>query len=75
MAAADTIKPGWLSLRGAALYTGFSVTAIRTAARLGKFPVHRVTIKGSGAGTAARIKREHLDAWLEGCPVEEMPPA
>lgn len=71
MAAADTIEPGWLSLRGAALYTGFSVTSIRTAAERGKFPVRRVSIKeGSGVCPSARIKREDLDKWLESCPID-----
>ena len=73
MAASNTIEPGWYSLRGAALYTGFSVTAIREAMKLGKFPVRRVAISGSGSATSARIKREHLDAWLESAPLEVEP--
>lgn len=71
MAAADTITPGWFSLKGAAVYTGFSVTALRTALELEKFPARRVAITGSGAKDAVRIKREHLDAWIEG---REIPP-
>ncbi len=75
MAAVDTVQPGWFSLRGAALYTGFSVTAIRDAMKSNKFPVRRVNISGSGAMTSARIKREDLDAWLESCPLEDSKPA
>lgn len=73
MAASNTIEPGWFSLRGAALYTGFSVTAIRKAMAQDKFPVRRVSITGSGSATSARIKREHLDAWLESAPLEVEP--
>jgi hypothetical protein len=65
------IDPGWFSIRGAAEYTGFSVTAIRTAIKEDKFPVSRVTITGSGAKDSARIKKEHLDAWIEGRPIEQ----
>jgi hypothetical protein len=71
---ATKIQPGWFSIRGAAEYTGFSVTAIRTAMGAGKFPVKRVPITGSGAKDSARIKREHLDAWIEGRPIEEPTP-
>lgn len=74
MSAAHTIQPGWYSLRGAALYTGFSVTAIRSAMKQGKFPVHRVSISGTGSMTSARIKREHLDAWIESSPLEVAAP-
>lgn len=69
MAAAQTVEPGWYSLKGASVYTGFSVTAIRTAMEAKAFPVRRVKITGSGAKDSARIKREHLDAWIEGRPI------
>lgn len=68
------IEPGWFSIRGAADYTGFSVTAIRTAMASNKFPVMRVPITGSGAKDSARIKREHLDAWIEGRPIPAITP-
>lgn len=70
MSARMKIAPGWFSLEGAATYTGFSITSIRAAAAAEKFPVKRVVIRGNGAKDSARIKREHLDAWIEG---REMP--
>lgn len=70
MAAADTIAPGWLSIEGAAVYTGFSVPAIRTAIELGRFPARKVPVTG-GRRSPVRIKREHLDAWIEGKPISE----
>jgi hypothetical protein len=70
MAAANTIEPGWYSLRGAAAYTGFSDKAIRTAVSLGKLPASPVSITGTGKSPSVRIKREHLDAWIEGRPVK-----
>ncbi len=75
MAASNTIEPGWFSIRGAAIYTGFSVTAIREAMKQNEFPVRRVTITGSGSATSARIKREDLDAWIESAPLEVEPAA
>lgn len=71
---ATKIQPGWFSIRGAAEYTGFSVTAIRTAIEKNKFPVKRVAITGSGAKDSVRIKREHLDEWIETPPIEEPEP-
>lgn len=65
MAAKDTITPGWFSIRGAALYTGFSVTAIRTAMSKGRFPFHQVEISG-GPTKETRIRRDDLDAWIQG---------
>ncbi|HEY8961686.1 MAG TPA: helix-turn-helix domain-containing protein [Luteolibacter sp.] len=61
------IQPGWFSIPGAAKYTGFSVTTIRTAIKLGRFPFHQVPVSGQ---KSIRIKREHLDAWIEGRPIE-----
>jgi len=69
MASVNSILPGWFSLKGAAVYTGFSVTSIRAAIEAGKFPVRRVEITGSGGKDSVRIRREHLDAWIEGRPI------
>ena len=66
MSAAQSITPGWYSLKGAAVYTGFSDWTIRAAMGAGRLPVQRVAITGSGAKDAVRIRREHLDAWIEG---------
>lgn len=63
MAAIHTVQPGWFSIRGAAVYTGFSESAIRNAAKEGRFPVARVSVRGA---PEPRIRREHLDAWIEG---------
>ena len=41
----------------------------------GQFPVQRVTITGGGGKDSVRIKREHLDAWIEGRPIELNPAA
>lgn len=70
MGARDTITPGWFSLEGASVYTGFSITSIRKAMEAGAFEVRSVTITGSGTKDNARIKREHLDAWIESCPLK-----
>jgi len=75
MAAADKIEPGWFSLAGAAIYTGFSDKALSTAIELGKFPASEVSITGTGARPSVRIRREHLDAWIEGRPIEHSPAA
>lgn len=60
------IEPGWFSERGAARYTGFTDKSIRTAINLGHLPHSKVSIVGTGARPSIRIKREHLDAWIEG---------
>jgi excisionase family DNA binding protein len=66
MAAADTIKPGWFSIEGAAIYTGFSVPAIRTAISAGTLPSYRVTVKAESRKPSVRIRREDLDRWIFG---------
>ena len=74
MSRLSQIKPGWFSLEGAAIYTGFSVSSIRAAMEENKFPVKRVTIRGTGIKNSSRIKREHLDAWIEGKSILETTP-
>jgi len=72
MAAKDTITPGWFSIEGAAIYTGFSVPSIRAAMENKKFPARRVPVTKSDAESkSVRIKRDHLDAWIEGRPMDE----
>ena len=61
---APPIKPGWFAVNGAAIYTGFSVSAIESALRLGQLESRVITI--SGARRSRRIRREWLDAWIEG---------
>ena len=60
------IQPGWFSIPGACRYTGFSETTIRAAIKAGKFPAYRVEITGAGRKENIRIRRESLDAWIEG---------
>lgn len=59
----SSITPGWYSIDGAAIYTGFSVASIRRAISQG-LPVSRMTI-GNSPREMVRIKRETLDAWIE----------
>ncbi len=61
--------PGWFSVKGAARYTDFSVSAIESAIRLGKIESRAVRIRGERV--ARRIKREWLDAWIEGKPTDQ----
>ena len=65
MAAKDTITPGWFSIRGAAIYTGFSVRSIRLAMEKKRFPVKKVKVS-DGPTKETRIAREDLDAWIRG---------
>lgn len=65
MSKASTTEQGWFSIRDAARYTGFSVSSIRTALKLGKLPKREVALSGQ---KSVRIRREHLDAWIEGKP-------
>jgi hypothetical protein len=64
---AASIQPGWFSVKGAAAYTDFSVSAIESAVRLGQIETRAVRIKGNRV--SRRIKREWPDAWIEGQPV------
>ena len=59
----NRIEPGWFSIPGAAVYTGFSVSAIESAVRLGKIQPRPVRIKGTAK--SRRLKRAELDAWIE----------
>ena len=64
---APSVIPGWFSIRGAAEYTGFSVTSIRAAIDLGKFPTREVQLLGDKKTKPnIRIRREDLDAWIQG---------
>jgi len=62
------VQREWFSVKSAAAYSDFSVSAIESALRLGKLESRAVKIKGERV--ARRIKREWLDAWIEGRPVE-----
>lgn len=61
-----TTEQAWFSLRDAARYTGFSVSSIRKAVALGHLPKKTVPLSGQ---KSVRIRREHLDAWIEGNPL------
>lgn len=61
----NSIQPGWYSIEGAATYTGFSVSSIRTAIDEKLFPAKRVKLAGKGSKPNVRIRREHLDRWIE----------
>lgn len=73
MAAADNVTPGWYSLRGAAIYTGFHESSIRTAMEAGRFPVFHPEVSPGSRKSSPRIKREDLDAWIEGRPIISAP--
>ncbi len=60
------IQPDWFSIPDACRYTGFSETTIRAAIKAGKFTAYRVEITGAGRKENVRIRRESLDAWIEG---------
>ncbi|MEK7950511.1 hypothetical protein [Luteolibacter soli] len=57
-------------MKSAAAYSDFSVSAIESALRLGQLDSRTVKIKGERK--ARRIKREWLDKWIEGEPVESV---
>jgi excisionase family DNA binding protein len=73
MKSVDQIVPGWFSIPGAARYTGFSEPTIRKAIDLGKLPKGKVDLEGTGKKPSVRIKREHLDAWIEGREIQHSP--
>jgi len=58
------ITPGWFSIDGAAIYTGFSVATIRKAIDQG-LPAYRLTLGSESLRVMVRIRRETLDAWIE----------
>lgn len=62
----STVQKGWFSVKTAAAYSDFSVSAIESALRLGKLESRAVMIRGERV--ARRIKREWIDAWIEGMP-------
>lgn len=61
-----TIQPGWFSIPGACRYTGFSEPSIRAAISRGLLTAREVTISGKGDKPSVRLKREEIDAWIEG---------
>lgn len=71
MSRSSTVEQGWFSIAGAARYTGFSVSTIRTAIKLGKLPEKKVTVSGQ---KSVRLKRADLDAWIEGPPITDSLP-
>lgn len=71
----SNIQPGWFSMRGAAQYTGFTDRSIRTAIESGQLPHSKMSITGNGRRPAIRIRREHLDEWIEsGGDLQSLPP-
>jgi hypothetical protein len=68
MSKARNTEQVWFSIPDAALYAGFSVSSIRKALALGLVPKKTVPLGGQ---KSVRIKREHLDAWIQGTPINE----
>ncbi len=70
-----SFAPGWLSIADAAYYTGYSVSGIDAAIKARKFPAYRPKITAEGGSRSVRVRREHLDAWIEGreIPADEWP--
>lgn len=66
MAAANNVVPGWFSIEGAAAYTGFSSRSIRSAIKHRLFPYQSVSVTPGSRQQQTRIRREDLDAWIEG---------
>jgi hypothetical protein len=66
-----SIEPGWYNLSDAAQYTGLSVKEITMAVWLGRILVHKVRI-ASDRGGKNLIRREALDAWIEGKPPTDL---
>jgi hypothetical protein len=62
-----SIEPGWYTLSDAARYTGLSLKDITTAIWLGRVAVRTVRIASDRSGKKL-IRREALDAWIEGKP-------
>jgi hypothetical protein len=60
------VQREWFSVKSAAAYSDFSVSAIESAFRLGQLESRAVKIRGKRV--ARRIKREWIDAWIEGIP-------
>ena len=60
----DAPERGWYSIKSAADYSDFSVSAIETAIRIGA--LRSVAVKIRGERICRRIKREWIDAWIEG---------
>lgn len=65
----STVQPEWLSVKSAAAYSDFTTRTIETAIRLGKLKSRSVHLQGSRS--SRRIKREWIDAWIEGMPAVE----
>ncbi len=58
----------WLSIPQAARYTGFTTPTVRAAISNGLLKARRVQPSGPGTRASVRIKRDDLDAWIEGEP-------
>ena len=56
-----SIARGWLSLRGAAAYTGMSTSVVSRAVHGGELPAYK-------AGKSFRISVNDLDAWMRSFP-------
>ena len=63
----SSIEREWFSVKSAAAYSDFTTRTIETAIRLGKLKSKSVHLQGSRS--SRRIKREWIDAWIEGMPV------
>jgi hypothetical protein len=64
------LEPGWYTLSDAARYTGLSEKDITMAIWLGRVAVHTVRI-ASNRGGKKLLRREALDAWIEGKPLSD----
>lgn len=67
---ATTTERGWFSIKTAAKYSDFCEKTIRNAVEAGQLESRGVKILGERK--THRIKREWIDAWIEGQPVPEV---
>ena len=60
-------EPGWYSIEGCAIYTGFSDATIRKAINTNQLPAYRVPISvGDEVTDAGRVSRDDLNSWIKG---------
>jgi hypothetical protein len=64
---------GWFSVKSAAAYTDFTTRSIENAIHLKQIEFRRVRIKGERF--CVRIKKEWLDAWIDGVTEKDAQPA
>ena len=67
MVAMTINEPGWYSIEGCAIYTGFSEATICKAIETLQLPAYQAPISvGDEIAEAVRVSREDLDAWIKG---------